>query len=72
MKQHTDLTSIGELMECEDYKEVNRYLEGKNKGKWVLLSINFGLQKCYGVQTERIVQYDKPIRLYVIGKLRED
>ena len=64
---------IVKIKECEDYNEANRYLDGKNNGTWVLLKVFVETQKCFKPMDDgRPIFYDKLVKLYIIGKLRED
>ena len=64
---------ITKLKECEDYNEANRYLEGKNNGEWVLLKVFVDTQKCFKPTNndERPIFYEKLVKLYKIGKIKE-
>lgn len=62
---------IREIKECEDYNEANRYLDGKNKGEWILLKVFVDTQKCYKIMEDKTLFYDKLVKMYIIGKVRE-
>jgi len=63
---------ITKIKECEDYNEANRYLDGKNNGKWVLLKVFVDTQKCFKPQEkDRPIFYDKVVKLYIIGKVAD-
>lgn len=65
---------ISKIKECEDYNEANRYLNGNNKDKWILLKVFVDTQKCYKLMPdgERPIFYEKLVRMYIIGKISED
>ena len=63
---------ITEIKECEDYKEANRYLDGKNNGKWVLLKVFVDMKKCFKPMDDgRPIFYDMLVKLYIIGKVED-
>lgn len=59
-----ELGTIKELKEAQDYEEANKLL---NKG-WTLITISYNMQRCYNKVEERIVQFVKQIKIYILGK----